>query len=380
MIHFILSRHPAGKDILNYIDKEVMNRKVLFVNHSLTGGGSEKAMSLIANYFASQGIEVEMLLLSEQPRTYKVDERIRIIECYCPIEGNKLVWHLRRIRTIRDSIKKSDAPVVITFMWDINMNVILACAGLGKRIITSERCDPHNEPRKLMWFAMHFVLPFADMTVFQTPMVQGYYPKSVQRRSTVIPNAISEDVPDPDRDPEKIRKEIVAVGRFTKQKNFELLIDAFSDIHGKYPEYKLIIYGDGPLRHEMEQQIRKLGLDNSVRLPGYVSDVNERMRYAAIFVNSSNYEGISNAMLEAMAMGLPCICTDCPVGGARMLIQDGVNGILVQVGNKDQLVSKISILLERNDFSKKIRESADSVRKKYATEHIGRMWMEKIDL
>ena len=353
-----------------------ISKKVLFVNHCLTGGGSEKAMALIANYFATRGYEVEMLLLNEQPRTYSIDRRIKVTECYCPIERNKLIWHFNRIKTIRKAIKNCAAPTVITFMWDINMNVILACAGLGKKIIASERCDPHSEPRKLMWFAMNFVLPFADMTVFQTHMVQTYYPQRVQRRSVVIPNAISDNIPEPDRDPSKIRKEIIGVGRFTEQKNFEMLIKVFAEVYRKYSDYKLIIYGDGPLRTKYEEQIIRLGLSGVVSLPGYLQNVNERMRYAAIYVNSSNYEGISNAMLEAMAMGIPCVCTDCPVGGARMVIQNGVNGMLVPLGDDFEMIESIFNLLSHRDLYEKIQEESSKIRELLSIKKIGNEWVD----
>lgn len=351
------------------------NKKILFVNHCLTGGGSEKAMTLIANFFASQGFNVEMLLLNEQPRTYNPDGRIKVTECYCPVKGNKLFWHFRRIMTIRDAIKKSDASIVISFMWDINMNVILACFGLGKKIITSERCDPRNESRMLMRFAMYFVLPFADITVFQTSVVQKYYPKCVRKRSVVIPNAISNIVPVPDRDPLKIRKEIVGVGRFTEQKNFEMLISAFANVHRNHLDYKLIIYGDGPLRSKYEELILRLGLKDYVSLPGYLKDVNERMRYASIYVNTSNYEGISNAMLEALSMGLPCICTDCPVGGASMVINDGVNGKLIPVGDINSLESKIEELLLDDRVRISIGEEAIKTRDIYSITKIGNRWI-----
>lgn len=365
------------KVAMKSIGQEKRN-KVLFVNHCLTGGGSEKAMTSLANYFAAQGFEVEMLLLSEQPRTYSVNEKIKIKECYCPIDGNKIVWHFKRIKTIREAIKKSEAPVIITFMWDISMNVILACAGLRKKIIASERCDPHNEPRKLMWLAMHFILPFADMTVFQTPMVQSYYPRRVQRRSVVIPNAIADNIPEPDRNPAKIKKEIIGVGRFAEQKNFEMLINAFAEVYRKYPDYKLIIYGDGPLRSKYEDLIIRLGLSDAVRLPGYLQDVNERMSYATLYVNSSNYEGISNAMLEAMAMGIPCICTDCPVGGASLIIRNEYNGLLVPVGDSKILAEAIFKLMNNIVLYHQIQDEAKKIRITNSVHRIGEQWLDII--
>lgn len=347
--------------------------KVLFVNRCLTGGGSERAMTMIANYFADQNIDVSMLLLNEEQRTYQVNKKVKIVECYCPIEGNKLLWHIRRIWTIRKALKANDAKTVITFMWDINMNVILAAVGLKKYIIASERCDPHHESRKLMKLAMKFVLPFAEHTVFQTPMVQTYYPGSVQRKSTVIPNAISEVASIPDR--KSIDKQIVAVGRLVEQKNFKMLIEAFAVFHQRYPDYRLTIYGEGPLRQTLEHQIDMLQLSACVELPGYVNDVNDRMKHAALYVNSSDYEGISNAMLEAMALGLPCICTDCPVGGASMMIQDGVNGVLVPIGDMGAMVSAMIDLVTDNARAMNISREAAKVKNQFSIDEIGKKWL-----
>lgn len=347
--------------------------KVLFVNNCLTGGGSEKAMTIIANYFVSQGIETVMIVLNERPRTYYVDERIKIIECYCPIEGNKLLWHFKRILTIRKELKKEGSKIIITFLWDINMNVILASFGLRKYIIASERCDPHNETRKLMKFAMWFVLPFADHTVFQTEIVRSYYPRHIQRKSSVIPNAVSDTVPYPDRS--IIDKEIVAVGRLTAQKNFKMLIDAFEIFYKHHPEYILTIYGEGVLRNELEYYVKEKGLEESIRLPGYIYDLDNQIRYAAIFVNSSDYEGISNAMLEAMAMGIPCICTDCPVGGAAMVIQNNVNGILIPVGDTEALSAAMESLIENKNMAVDISNRASEIRKEYSSIEIGKRWL-----
>jgi glycosyltransferase involved in cell wall biosynthesis len=206
-------------------------------------------------------------------------------------------------------------------------------------------------------------------------MVQSYYPRKVQRRSVVIPNAIAENIPEPDRDAEKIRKEIVGVGRFTEQKNFEILIESFAVVYREHPDYTLIIYGDGPLRKKYEDQIKRLGLSDAVRMPGYLENVNERMRYASIYVNSSNYEGISNAMLEAMAMGIPCVCTDCPVGGASLVIKNEHNGILVPIGNQKVLSEAILKLINDNTLCHRIENEAIKIRIMNSVGRIGNQWL-----
>lgn len=345
---------------------------VLFINRCLTGGGSEKAMVLIANYLAQKGKSVGMILLVKDEVSYVLDPNIQIIECFCPIEGNKLLWHFKRILTIREALKKADAKHIVSFMWDINVNVILASVGLQKRIICSERCDPRNEKRQFINFAIKYILPFADYTVFQTPLVQSYYPKKVQRKSEVIPNSIG-NMPNVINYDER-KKIIVAIGRLTEQKNFELLIETFKDFHDIHQEYKLVIYGDGELRNDLETLVSSLNLEANIELPGYVSNVPEKIAEAQMYVNSSNYEGISNAMLEALAMGIPCVCTNCPVGGAAMVIKDRENGILIKVGEKRELLEAMLEIAENEEFARTLSENATKIRMDYSVEKIGTQW------
>ena len=349
---------------------------VLFINRCLTGGGSEKAMVLIANYLAKMGKKVGMLLLVKDKETYCLDPEIEVIECFCPMGKNKIVWHFKRICMIRKVLKEVDARHVVSFMWDINVRVILANLGLHKRIVCSERADPRNETRKFINFALKYILPLADFTVFQTPIVQSYYPLKAQRKSIVIPNAIGNMPRCVDYD--KRKKVIVAIGRLAEQKNYELLIETFKKFHEVHQEYKLIIYGEGVLRNRVEALISKLNLNTDVELLGYVSNIPERIADAQMYINTSNYEGISNAMLEALAMGLPCVCTDCPVGGAAMVIKDHHNGILVEVGNQQELLTAMLEIAEDDMLAKKLSANATQVRIDYSVEKIGARWAEVI--
>lgn len=173
-------------------------------------------------------------------------------------------------------------------------------------------------------------------------------------------------------------KKVVAAGRFTKQKNFSMLIYSFAEFHKKYPEYELVIYGEGSLREEYIRLINELDVSEYVKLPGYVSDVNECMRSAAMYVSSSNYEGISNSMLEALAMGIPTICTDCPVGGAAMAIQNEKNGILIPVGDEKTLYQQMCRLADDTEYANKLSKNALDIKNEYTIEKIAKRWIEVI--
>lgn len=351
-----------------------MKRKVVFVNLRLTGGGSEKVMAMLASFFADHGIDTQMILLEEKERTYPVSDKVKIVECYCPIEKNKMAWRMKRILSLRKAIRKSDADTVISFMWDINLKVILACLGLKKKVIISERADPNNVSRKRsMSFAQRWIFPLADVAVFQTEQVMYSYPEKVRRKGVIIPNPVPAITIDRKGEKEKI---IIAAGRLFKQKNFEMLIEAFSVFSKKHEEYQLKIYGDGELKASLEQKARELGVADKTLFQGYVSNLKEEMSKASIYASSSNYEGISNAMLEAMAIGLPAVCTDCPVGGAAMVIKDHVNGILVPVNDYEKMATAFCEITEDNMLSARLSENAIETCKQYSLDKIAKMWME----
>lgn len=347
--------------------------RILFINRSLNGGGSEKAMSLLANEMVNQGYDITMMLLDNEPKTYFLDERIKLIECYCPVRGNKLVWHVKRIISIRKAIRKIPVKYIISFMWDVNMNVILASFGLKKSVIVSERCDPRREPRKLINFAMLFVLPHAYHTVFQTEEVQRCYPKSVQKRSTVIPNIVC--VKQRASEIAERKPEIVAIGRLTEQKNYPMLLKAFAEFHNLYPEYVLRIFGTGNLLEVLTKQAADLGIIDSVVWEGYCASVLDKIKSSRVYVNTSDFEGISNAMLEAMALGLVCICTDCPVGGARLAIKDHEDGILIPVGDQNRLTLALGAVAKDKELEKMLSYNAIISSKRFSSKKISSMWI-----
>ena len=157
-----------------------------------------------------------------------------------------------------------------------------------------------------------------------------------------------------------------------------MLIDAFKEVSTKYNDYKLYIYGEGPLRKHLEDKIKKYDLENKVFMPGYVDNVNELMNDAKVYISTSNYEGISNSMLEALAMGIPTICTDCPVGGAAMFIKDHKNGILIPVGNKETLVESMEEIIEMKDLENELSKNSVVIKEELNIQKIFKKWEELI--
>ena len=348
--------------------------KVLFLNSSLTSGGSERVMTLLANKFADKGIDTTMSLVRELgPDVYKVNDKVRLVR-YKYGTKNKAIIAIKRFIKIKKQIKNGHFDAVIVFMYDLNLFTLMAAGNLGTPIYISERADPsnRNEGKLYKFLEKHFYPKCAGM-IFQTPDVVNQFSEEIQKKSVVIPNPVSEDLPEPYNGIRK--KKIVAIGRFTDQKNFPMLINAFAEFHHIYPEYELYIYGKGPKEEMLKEQVKMKKITSSVHFPGFVDTIIDEIKDAEIYVSSSNFEGISNSMIEAMAMGLAVICTDCPVGGARMMIQDRINGILIPVGDEEMLKKMLKEIAADRQWAEELGEKALEIRESFSTNKIADMWI-----
>lgn len=352
-------------------------KKLLFINSSLTGGGSERVMTLLANYFSDE-YDVSMILVREKSEeNYKTKNKVNLIK-FKYNSHNKILIFLKRFIMLRKTIKNLNPDCVISFMTDINFTTLLACMGLKVKIIVSERADPKYRSKKILKGLLEKMLyPISDKIVFQTELVKSYYNEKIQKKSVVIPNPVNPELITCEKT--KKSKKIIAVGRLTEQKNFALLIESFSQFHNKFPDYKLEICGDGPLKQELIDFSKNLKILDFVEFSGFISNVNEHMAKAEIYVSTSNYEGISNSMIEALAMGIPTICTDCPVGGASLMIKNRENGILIPVGDGEALTQALIELASNIEFCQKIGKSAQKVKDDFSIDKIGKMWKKIIE-
>lgn len=346
--------------------------RMLFVNSSLTDGGSERAMVLVANQMVEFGHDVSMVLIRDKERTYACHPKINLIQLRYG-SSSKASMLLKRLRLVRKHAKAIKPDCIISFMWDVNVMTLVATMGLGVRTVVSERAFPgssHRSSFSRKLEAVAYVLSSA--IVYQTEGARAFCPRWLRGRSHVIPNVVAK----PDIVPYKgsRSKTVVSVGRLTEQKNYPMLLEAFAVFLGKHPDFTLRIFGEGEQRDRLMALSSELGIGGKVDLPGYVDDVPSRISDAAMFVLSSNYEGISNAMAEAMALGLPTICTDCPAGGAAMMIRDGVNGFLVPVDDSKGLAEAMSRVADDIQLAQRLSKRAKEVVDRFSSESIGRMW------
>ena len=254
--------------------------------------------------------------------------------------------------------------------------VIPALKRSKARIVVSERSDPRHAKIKLPVKIMsRLLMSQADGFVFQTEEAKNYY-KRLANKSIVIPNPVMEiPVIANRRSNCERKKEIVTAGRLIPAKNHKMLLSAFKKISSSYPDYKLIIYGDGLLLSELKSVSKDLGIDDKVEFPGSVNDLHERIKESELFVMTSDFEGMPNALMEAMAMGLTCISTDCPCGGPKQLISDGENGYLIPVGDISACAEKIEYTLTHKEEADIIADRAMGVREKYGKDTICAKWL-----
>ena len=326
----------------------------------------------LADYLVHNGIECSILTERFGKNEYSVPDGIERIS----ISSTKKPFALKKIGLIRREIQKSGADTVLVMGVPNCIWLIPACAGLNVKVVVSERNDPKNfAGKKVVKILSRFLMRFADGFVFQTNDAKAFYEKKLKNRGQVIPNPlITDNLPNAFEG--ERTKCIVTAGRLNVQKNQKMLISAFGEVSKKHPEYKLIIYGEGPLRATLEAQIAESGLEERVLLPGNFSDLLEHTKSAAMFVMSSDFEGMPNALIEAMAIGLPCISTDCTCGGPRELIRDGQNGILVPVGDEARLAEAMERLISDEAFADYIGKNAIEIRRRLDSEVIGKQWMD----
>ena len=354
--------------------------KILFCIPSLGAGGAERVISVLANQFIEHGYHVSVLMITHKLCVYPLNEKINIVCLSCDDDANLHVANrfLTRLKKIRKAIKELSPDVVISFMSETNIDVCLAMAGMSIPLVVSERNDPVIDPAsraKRLMRKIAYMKP--KWFVFQTPDAQAYFSRKIQKRSSIIFNPLTSILPQP-YDGERERR-IVAVGRLNKQKNFYMLIDAFSDFSRQHPGYTLSIYGEGNLEQSLKEYIALQGMEGSVVLEGFCKDIHHRILKASMYVMSSDFEGMPNALLEAMAIGLPCISTDCPCGGPRMLISPYENGLLVPVNDREKMLEAMSYMVEHPELARKMSVRAVDIRKKAHVDEITKEWLKIVN-
>ncbi len=341
---------------------------ILFVLNLMGRGGASRVISILANHYAKRGWNVS-ILLRRIDVAYPLDESIKIIEI-----GMRRKNHLQWISSIRKYIKEHPNSIIVSFQSMMNIYSVIATRGKKVKLIISERNDIKLSSKRHIFSIAKKLYPKADAIVFQSNKVMNYFNDDAKAKGHIILNPVSVTV---SAKPDNKEKKIVNCGRLAPQKNQLLLIHTFSEVVKKYPDYNLYIYGEGKLRSTLISEIEKLGLRDKVFLPGNVADIHERISDAEVFVLSSDFEGLSNALLESMMMGLPCISTNC--AGSDEIIVDGENGLLVPVNDMNSLYEAIIKLIENRELREKISRGAVLSSEQFKYENVISHWETVID-
>lgn len=346
--------NESGKKIYLYID-------------SMQLGGAQRVMSNIAEYLARNGHSVTLIndiIPSSTVPEYEIGRNINRVYLDEGNDGrvNKNIYRIRRLR----KLVKTDRPdVVLSFLGPPNIRMLVATMGLRCKKIVSVRNDPYREYGDgIKKTIARNVFRLADGCVFQTQDAASYFPKRVRDQSRIIVNPVNEKFYHTEWIGDE--KEIAVVGRLQAQKNPLLALEAFHQIERGFPDYKIVFYGDEGLAADIKQRSKEYCIEDKVVVFGKSQNIEEKLAHSKLYMLSSDFEGMPNALLEAMAVGVPAISTDCPCGGPRTVIQNEMQGILVPCRDAKKMAEAMKRILSdaslQNEMSMNERDRSQEFR------------------
>lgn len=352
--------------------------KLFITCGNLRAGGAERVISILANKFVAKGVCIELYTWYKTDIFYTFDERVKIIQI--PVESQSTSF-FNQMRWFRNSIIETKPDVVLSFLAPFNILTVFSLVGVKIPVLVAERNDPYFVSPRYNWFwkvVRNIAYKMADGVLVQTKVNKSHFPWYIRKKAEIIYNPVtfsSENIGRAFRS-EK-RKEIVSVTRLEKQKNVPMLIDAFAHFKESHPDYILTIYGEGEERIVLKKKISDMRLNDSVFLPGRKQNVHELIVGAEVFAMASNFEGMSNSLIEAMCLGLPCISTK--VSGATDLIEDGKNGLLVDLEDTDGMFKAICEIVDNKEKASEMAQKASAIYNDLNVEKIARKWLKYIE-
>lgn len=349
--------------------------KIFLIIPTLKQGGAERVISELANFFVKKSIEVHLILSFESEDFYKVDDSVQIhrLGFFYSNLFQKIISQIKVYFKLRNLLKKHRPDSVLSFMDKYNIFTLLAALLLNLKVYISDRSNPNIKMSRSIYLAKKFIYPKSAGIIAQTSLSKEIiFSLTKHKNINVIPNPVKKININSILKKEKI---ILNMGRLVPEKDQENLIHIFSLINQK--EYKLVILGEGPLRFKIEKKISQLGLEDRVIMPGAVYNVDEWLAKSTLFAFSSVSEGFPNVLVEAMSAGLPCVSFDCDAG-PRDIINNGVNGFLIDKGNNQIFAEKVNLLLSNKDLIEELSLNATKVNVIYSMEKIGQKYLEFI--
>ncbi|WP_147818770.1 glycosyltransferase family 4 protein [Salidesulfovibrio onnuriiensis] len=354
-------------------------KKIVLVISSLSMGGAESVLAWLAAGLHGQGLRVTVLTLDDGsvPPFYPLPEAVALrplgLAGRSPNIVGALLSNWKRIRALRSAIVSESPDVVVSFMEQTNVLTLLA-AGRKYPVVVSERVHPMHSVGRLWDWLRRRTYGRAAALVVQTESIGREYGWLRRAFVSVIPNAAL--APQPGEPSVRIeRPAIVAMGRLHAQKGFDLLLRAFAGLADEYPEWSVVVFGEGRERGLLEALARELGVQGRVSFPGRTSTPHADLSQGDVFVLSSRFEGFPNVLAEAMAAGLPCIAADCP-GGPADLITDGKDGLLVRANDVNDLRGALGVLLGDRALRERLASSGRMITERFREEKVLELWIQ----
>ncbi|MHC4402767.1 MAG: glycosyltransferase family 4 protein [Planctomycetota bacterium] len=360
-------------------------RRLTLVIHSLRGGGAERVAAMLVSHWAERGDRVTLITLEpRQPDAYPVSDKVRWVALdlmrRSPTPFHAVWNNWRRVRGLRRAIRQSAPQIVVSHCDKTNVLVLLACKTLETPVVVVEHSNlrHHDVGRAWSWLRKRTYPRAAALVVLSEPSREPGKSLAAARPVFVIPNAVPPVSPATIRAaradlPADRRRTVVAMGRLSYEKGFDLLIRAFGSIAGEHPAWDLKILGEGDRRAELEGLVDELGLDRRVQLAGWIADPTADLCRADLYVMSSRYEASPLALQEAMACGLPAISFDCPTG-PRDVVRHEVDGLLVPPGDVGQLAGAMGRLMAHSHQRARFASRAGEISGRFSPEEFFARW------
>lgn len=360
--------------------RNIPMQKIAFHLNSLQQGGAERVVSNLANRFAKEGYEVVIATEWYGTDEFALDQKVRRVHVGLTKEDenrSRISKMLRRIWYLRRFMKKEKPDVIVAFTRGVLYRALAAGIGTGIPVVISVRTDPVGHyDKKADKLRIPLLFPHAAGCVFQTEGAKAFFAPYLQENSRIILNPLNPKyvgVPEP-----AVRtKDVVQSGRLVDFKNQPMLIRAFLKVHEKHPDYTLKIYGpdskDGT-KEILESIIHENHAEDFVKLMGGSNTLEKDLADAALYAFSSDWEGLPNALMEAMALGLPVVSTDCPCGGPKTLIEDGVNGLLVPIMDEKAMTDGILRLIEDRELAERLGREARKISERANEDAVFEQW------
>ncbi|WP_028357692.1 glycosyltransferase family 4 protein [Brackiella oedipodis] len=357
---------------------------ILIFIASLRGGGAERVAADLSSRWVQIGHRVTLITESTpESDVYTLHPEVQRISLQT-LGRKGILGHSKRLFLLRRQLKRLRPDIVIGFMTNASILSVLAAHKLPCHVIATEHAYPPSQKLSKFWqWLRRRTYPKAAAVVTLAQGSADYLKQHIAAHYVVIPNAIHWPISDAEpvlKTQKQVGKKwLLAVGRLHHEKGFDRLIDAFAKVAPQYPDWRLIILGEGPQRKNLQAQIDQLGLSSQIDLLGRVGNMTWWYRHADMYVLSSRAEGLSNTLQEAMAAGLPVLAVDCPVG-PQEIIRDGIDGKLVSNDNAtDSLAKGLEQMLSQPELRYQLSQRAPDVKDRFSMRLVGSKWQALFD-